>query len=136
MDGMQMSELVMRLLKYLLEGLAIALAAYVIPQKKTNVKDVAKIAVVGALTFAVLDMFAPAVSGGARAGAGFGIGANHVGFPEGFNNQEEESFSNQEEENFENAEEEGFSGEVAEEAENFENQEDEDTFEVEGFNLK
>ena len=117
-----MQDLVMKYVKYLLEGLAIAVAAYVIPQKKTNVKDVAKIALVGAITFAVLDLFAPAVSSGARTGAGFGIGAQHVGFLEGMDNQEEPfsaSLSSRQEENFDN---------------HGHDDEDED-FEVEGFRL-
>ena len=141
-----MQDLVMKYVKYLLEGLAIAVAAYVIPQKKTNVKDVAKIALVGAITFAVLDLFAPAVSSGARTGAGFGIGAQHVGFLEGMGNQEEPfsaSLSSRQEEGFSaslsSRQEEGFSASLSSrQEENFDNHghddEDED-FEVEGFRL-
>ena len=129
-----MQDLVMKYAKYLLEGLAIAVAAYVIPQKKTNVKDVAKIALVGAITFAILDLFAPAVSGGARTGAGFGIGAQHVGFLEGMENKEEEGFSA----SLSSRDEEGFSASLSSrQEENFQNEdEDEDEdFEVEGFKL-
>ena len=79
-----MMELFMQYLKYLLEGLAVAAAAYYIPQKKTSLREVAMIALTAAATFAVLDIFAPAIASGARQGAGFGIGANHVGFGEGF----------------------------------------------------
>ena len=74
----------MQYLKYLLEGLAVAAAAYFIPKRKTSVQEVAMIALTAAATFAVLDLFAPAVGSGARHGAGFGIGARHVGFGEGF----------------------------------------------------
>mgnify|MGYP007063396639 CR=1 FL=1 len=141
-----MQDLVMKYAKYLLEGLAIAVAAYVIPQKKTNVKDVAKIALVGAITFAILDLFAPAVSGGARTGAGFGIGAQHVGFLEGMENKEDEGFSaslsSRDEEGFSaslsSRDEEGFSASLSSrQEENFQNEdEDEDEdFEVEGFKL-
>ena len=45
-----------------------------------SLEEVAMIAVTGAATFAILDMYAPAVSDAARKGAGFGIGAGHVGF--------------------------------------------------------
>ena len=83
-------ELFMQYLKYLLEGLAVAAAAYYIPQKKTSLKEVAMIALTAAATFAVLDIFAPAVASGARHGAGFGIGANHVGFGEGFDGSPDE----------------------------------------------
>ena len=71
------------LLKYLLEGLAIAVACYIVC-KKTKVEEIFLIALSGAATFAVLDLLAPNVSDGARLGAGFGLGAQHVGFGEGF----------------------------------------------------
>ena len=71
------------LLKYLLEGLAIATACYIVC-KKTKVEEIFLIALSGAATFAVLDLLAPNVSDGARLGAGFGLGAQHVGFGEGF----------------------------------------------------
>ena len=71
------------LLKYLLEGLAIAVACYVVC-RKTKVEEIFLIALSGAATFAVLDLLAPNVSDGARLGAGFGLGAQHVGFGEGF----------------------------------------------------
>ena len=66
------------LVKYLLEGLAVAVAAFYIPQKNMNMKDIAIIALTAAATFAVLDMFSPFTGSGARQGAGFGIGYNMV----------------------------------------------------------
>ena len=103
-----MEATLMKYMKYLLEGLAIASSAYYLPQKKTNLTDVLYIGLVGAVTFALLDMFAPSVGEGARLGSGFGIGANHVGFGEGFTNDEpdvDEGFYAHcdKEENFENA---------------------------------
>ena len=38
---------------------------------------------VAAATFSLLDLFAPSVSGSARQGAGFGVGAGLVGWPAG-----------------------------------------------------
>ena len=70
-----------RALKYAIEGLCVALAAFYIPKKKGSMEEIATIALVAAATFAVLDLAAPSVSSGARQGAGFGIGANLVGFP-------------------------------------------------------
>jgi len=67
---------VQSLVKYLLEGLAVAVAAYYIPKRSSNLQEIAMIAATAAAVFAVLDLFAPAVSGGARQGAGFGIGYN------------------------------------------------------------
>ena len=67
------------LVKYLLEGIAVAAAAFYIPRKKTDLKEVAMIALTAAAVFAVLDMFAPSVALGARQGSGFGVGLTMVG---------------------------------------------------------
>ncbi len=76
------------LIKYLLEGLAVAVAAYLIPKKSVDPKEIALIALTAAAIFAVLDQFAPAVAIGARQGAGFGIGFSQVGMGyEGFEGQ-------------------------------------------------
>jgi len=69
-------EVLKRMLKYLIEGLAVAAAAFWIPRRTLNVEEILVIAVTAATTFAVLDMWAPSVvSNAARWGAGFGIGA-------------------------------------------------------------
>jgi hypothetical protein len=84
------------LVKYALEGLAVAVAAFYIPRKNMNLKDIALIALTAAATFAVLDMFSPFVSVSARQGAGFGVGYNLVtgggleDFEEGFEEPEDE----------------------------------------------
>jgi hypothetical protein len=75
-----LNEIIRRALKYLVEGLAIAIAAYAIPSRQLKMEEVMMIAASGAATFAVLDMYSPEVAAGARKGAGFGIGAKHVGF--------------------------------------------------------
>ena len=81
MDGFTVTELVTRAIKYFLEGLAVALATFIIPQKKLNMQEIASLAVLAAVVFAVLDFLAPTVGVTARQGAGFGLGANLVGFP-------------------------------------------------------
>jgi hypothetical protein len=76
------AELVKRVIKYLVEGLMVAVAAYVIPKGKgLSVDEVALIALTAAATFSILDTFLPSMAVTARTGAGFGIGANMVGFP-------------------------------------------------------
>lgn len=67
------------LVKYLLEGVAVAAAAFYLTKKKSDLQEVFMIALVAAATFLVLDQFAPAVASGARQGSGFGIGLNLVG---------------------------------------------------------
>ena len=79
--GIDVAGLVASLVKYLLEGLAVAVAAFVIPGKTMKWNEVAMIALVATATFAILDIYAPSVGSSARTGAGFGIGANLVGFP-------------------------------------------------------
>ena len=67
-------------LKYVLEGGAIALATSLVSKKKRTVQELFITGLSGAVMFALLDRFAPQVSPGSRFGAGFGLGAKHVGF--------------------------------------------------------
>ena len=76
-------ELIKRIIKYLVEGIMVAIAAYSIPKQSLKVEEVIIIAFTAAATFAVLDVFIPSMGESARGGAGFGIGANLVGFPGG-----------------------------------------------------
>lgn len=71
------------LVKYILEGIAVAIAAYFIPQKTTDIKDIIYIGLTAAATFLILDLFAPKIGTGARQGSGFGIGINQVGWQTG-----------------------------------------------------
>ncbi len=77
----ELGELVKRAIKYLVEGLMVALAAYAIPKKSLQLDEVALIALTAAATFSILDTYVPSMAQPARSGAGFGIGANLVGFP-------------------------------------------------------
>jgi hypothetical protein len=78
-----MGELVKRAVKYLVEGLMVAIVAFVIPPEKRALKyeEIATIALMAAATFSILDTFTPSIGASARSGAGMGIGANLVGFP-------------------------------------------------------
>jgi hypothetical protein len=66
------------LVKYLIQGIAVAVAAYVIPNRRTNYREVLVISIVAALTFFTLDIFTDDISKGARFGTGFGIGLSLV----------------------------------------------------------
>lgn len=77
-------ELVKRIIKYLVEGLMVAIAAYAIPKRSLNLEEIALIALTAAATFSILDTYVPSMGVTARSGAGFGIGANLVKFPGGF----------------------------------------------------
>jgi ABC-type Co2+ transport system permease subunit len=77
------NEIITRLVKYLVEGLAVGLAAQLIARKGSlKVEEVVLLGLVAAAVFAILDLFAPSVGYTARQGAGFGVGARLVGFPQ------------------------------------------------------
>jgi hypothetical protein len=59
-------------MKYALEGLIVALAAFTIPNNKLDINETVTIALVAMCTFSVLDYFAPSMAGAARLGAGVG----------------------------------------------------------------
>jgi ABC-type Co2+ transport system permease subunit len=85
MNGLfDISELVKRIIKYLVEGLMVAIAAFAIPKRSLNIEEIALIALTAAATFSILDTYIPSMGVSARTGAGFGIGANLVKFPGGF----------------------------------------------------
>ena len=73
------SEIIKRAIKYLLEGAAVAIAAGYIPSEKMELDEISMIAFTAACVFAILDMYAPSISIAARSGAGFAIGANTIG---------------------------------------------------------
>lgn len=78
---LDLGELVRRAIKYLVEGLMVALAAYAIPKRSMNMDEIALIALTAAATFTILDTFLPSMGVSARQGAGMGMGFNLVGFP-------------------------------------------------------
>ena len=64
----------MRALKYIIEGMAVALAAYYIPKRKMQIEEIITIGISAAAVFAVLDVLAPAIGDSVRTGMGLGIG--------------------------------------------------------------
>lgn len=85
LGGIDWSDIGRRVVVYGLEGLAVAVAAFVLPKwmggRSLPLSQIAMIALVALATFAILDYGSPAIASGARQGAGFGIGARMVGFP-------------------------------------------------------
>jgi ABC-type Co2+ transport system permease subunit len=78
---LDLGELVRRVVKYVVEGLMVAIAAYAIPKRSLHLDEVMLIALTAAATFSILDTYVPSMAVSARSGAGFGMGANLVGFP-------------------------------------------------------
>jgi ABC-type Co2+ transport system permease subunit len=82
MSGMfDLTELVKRAIKYLVEGLVVAVVATIVPRKPLNAEEIVIIALTAAATFSILDVFIPAMGASARNGAGLGLGLNLVKFP-------------------------------------------------------
>ena len=77
---LDIGELVRRIVKYVVEGIMVAIAAYAIPKHSMKLDEVMLIALTAAATFSILDTYVPSMAVSARSGAGFGIGANLVGF--------------------------------------------------------
>ena len=78
---LDLGELVSRVVKYVVEGLMVAIAAYAIPKRSLHLDEVMLNALTAAATFSILDTYVPSMAVSARSGAGFGMGANLVGFP-------------------------------------------------------
>lgn len=73
-------EAIKRLLKYLAEGVIVALALYTLPQNSDiHITDLITISLVAMASFSVLDVLSPTMAGYARMGAGASIGSQMVG---------------------------------------------------------
>ncbi len=68
-----------RIIVYLLEGLSITVAIYLITKRQLRTPELATLALTISATFMILDLFAPGVAIGARQGSGFGLGFAQVG---------------------------------------------------------
>ncbi len=77
------SELIKRIIKYLVMGLMLAIAAYAIPKRSLDLEEIALLALTAAATFSILDTYLPGMAVSAQSGAGLGIGLNLVKFPMG-----------------------------------------------------
>jgi len=75
------AEIVNRVVKYLIEGLVVAAAAIFIPRRALPLDEVATLAVLAAVVFAILDAVSPSMGVTTRQGAGLGLGFKLVGFP-------------------------------------------------------
>ena len=74
-------EVLVKLIKYAFEGLAVAAVAYMLPKSKLQPNEILYIALSATAVFSILDVLAPTYSNGARQGVGMGAGFKLVGFP-------------------------------------------------------
>lgn len=77
---LDINEVIVRLAKYLLEGIVVAFVAFVVPSKEQlPLESIIYLGLVAAMTFSVLDLFSPSIGSTGRAAVGFGVGSNLVG---------------------------------------------------------
>ena len=79
MDGFSAYEIMTRLVKYFLEGLAVAVAMTIIPKKKLDVEEIFTVAIIAASVFAILDLLSPSIGLTARQGSGLALGSQLAG---------------------------------------------------------
>lgn len=79
MSSLDLGEFAKRIIKYILEGLIVSIAAFVIPRKSFNVEEIIIIGLTAAATFAVLDVFLPSIYTSVKQGVGFSIGTGLTG---------------------------------------------------------
>jgi ABC-type Co2+ transport system permease subunit len=82
---LDLGELIRRVVKYLVEGIMVAIAAYAIPKRSLNLDEVMLIALTAAATFSILDTYVPSMAVGARSGR-FWYGSQSCWIPSYVNN--------------------------------------------------
>jgi len=80
-SSFDVQETLTRIVKYLIEGLVVAVVAYLLPSKSLKMEEVLLLALTAASIFALLDVLAPSISSTVRGGVGYGIGFQLAGFP-------------------------------------------------------
>jgi len=66
------------IIKYLIQGLAVAFVGYFIPRKKVAFSTIMTVTIAVAISLFVLDSIAPKVGEGARLGVGLAVGYNLI----------------------------------------------------------
>jgi hypothetical protein len=72
-------EIITRIIKYAVEGLVVAIAAWALPARPPSLEETAVMGLVAASVFALLDLYAPSISTATRQGVGLGLGSGLVG---------------------------------------------------------
>jgi hypothetical protein len=79
MSSIDFTEVLIRLTKYTVEGLVVALVAFLLPSKQLCLEEVILIALTAAAVFSILDLVAPSIASGTRLGVGLSTGVGLVG---------------------------------------------------------
>lgn len=76
---MDLQELMKKAIKYIIEGLVVAICAIILPKKSLNVEEIIILGLTAAATFSILDVFVPSIGNATRNGVGFALGSNLTG---------------------------------------------------------
>lgn len=80
LDGLfDITELIKRIIKYLVEGFMVSVVCYIIPKRSLNLEEIALISLTAAATFCILDTYLPSFSVPSRSAAAAGVGFGLVG---------------------------------------------------------
>jgi len=74
-----MSELIKRIIKYLVMGFMISLCLFFIPKKSISYDEIALVSLSSAAIFSIMDTYLPSFSNSVKTGAGIGVGLQLVG---------------------------------------------------------
>jgi len=77
---LDIQELVKRIIKYLIEGLMVAIVAMVVVKKPLDLEDILILGLTASASFSILDSFMPSMGVQMRQGASLGLGLSLVGF--------------------------------------------------------
>ena len=55
-------EIIKRVIKYIIEGLMVAIACYSIPKQNLQLEEIGLIALIASLTFSILDTYIPTMN--------------------------------------------------------------------------
>lgn len=72
------NDILKKILKYIIEGLVVAIAGYYIPSKKPDMSELIIIGLVAASTFAILEVYMPDAYMASKFGFGFQTGRNLI----------------------------------------------------------
>ncbi len=78
MELLDINEILIRLLKYVIEGFAVGLTCYFV-SKKLDWEEIVIIAITAATVFIILDTYSPSIGGATRLGTGLGLGTRLIG---------------------------------------------------------
>lgn len=68
------NEIIKRTIKYLIEGLVVAIVAFAIPKRSLNIEEILVISLSASAIFAILDTYLPSVGVSTKQGLGLGLG--------------------------------------------------------------